>query len=1581
MKIKHGILLFALLAFVPIASTHAQQLSTLHSFSGPDGYVPETGLTQGADGNFYGVTQGGGDYGYGVAFRISPSGTYTVLHSFGQDSTDPQKPFGKLTPGNDGNFYGTTTHGGANDYGTIYKMTPDGTVTVLHSMAFADGVAPTAELHLGTDGSFYGTAPNGGSGSGPVGSGTIFKVNSVGTLTVLHSFTATFSNTNSDGQSPIGGLVEDIDGNLLGTTYGGGQFGLGTVFVITKSGTFTSLYSFGAQSGDGSFPRTGLVPADDGSFYGTCSQGGASNKGTLFKMTTSGTAASTNVQKVHTFSGVSGDGALPLSGLIEGNDGKLYGMTASGGANGNGLIYRLTFDGIFTTLYSFGAQTNDGAAPNDTLFQTSDGALYGTTSGGGTANAGTIFKFGAAVAVPPAHISVIYEGKIRDRVGQGDAALAADGTNDATFTVQLLTGSGSRQVTSLDINRGDGNEWDTVPGNGKWVAGASATFDSGLLNGSDGSVSFSFPEGATIELFAADNGDKFSGHTFTITVGFADGTTAAANVTLPSANALAPTTFTVNESNQPSYPPTGSTVNGLADTVLRFAAKQIGTPAGLIVRVQATTTPNVASSWTNLPTARGGRMSFGQDTNRFILNTTDYPTQQSDPVYFRAISTAQGQDPSVSNVVGPFNLTSNTQHLATRLNFIGGGSASDLYFWTNESAMPDGIAARIQASFTPSIESSWIDIKDEAGNNISGMTRSTGKENPNCFLLLIDKYPTSSGVYFRAIANAPGYVDSLSNVMGPFDIVRDTPPVVEIFPPDKLPGSGDGSAPDRPVYMNAGNSAFGAIAHSDRPVETIQMKVDGKTVQLFVPGKDANNNSLYTANFTVDVGPHVLEVRAFDDLGGTARVGTYTTYIHAVPPGSIGSAKRGARSTNGSTAATGSVFTAVQVGPWDYTGTWRDAAGNEGIPGPNDSVIIPAGVIVDVLSPKEVASLTLHGFLAGLPFPFFDLKVNHSMLVSDGAALTDLHLIINSGATCQLVNKDPVLFAGVVVDNYGTFSAHGSGSMFALASFTNYGWVDFPIPITVPSDAATNPLSVIRVIGANQVAHLGAVAGDISTIVTDAGAGLIGHDGGSLIGHDGGSLVSEHGNGLIGHDGGSLIGHDGGSLIGHDGGSLIGHDGGSLTIAGGLNLISANSGKFKAATTATSVTEETGFTQTGGAFDLSVASISGPVTLNAGVMNGSGVINGDLTNNGGFVAPGQQSPGTIAVTGNFSQAADGTIVIKRGGSMPAQFDQLQVDGTATLAGKLDVKTMNGYTPSASDTFDPLGYSSASGSLSASSNAQVTIAPTGVVASLDPAKPNPTTGQPLNISTRMQVLAGDNALIAGFIVTGPSGSSKKVLIRGLGPSLANFGVPGTINDPLLELHKADGTVVTNDNWQDGDTSEIPNGFSPSDPRESLIVATLSPGNYSAVLKGAHGETGVGIAEVYDLDSASTAQLANISTRGFVNTGDNVMIGGFIVSGTEPTSVLVRAIGPSLTAFGVQGALPATTLELHDSNGAVISNEGWRNTQEADIVATGLQPSNDNEAAILATLVPGSYTAVVRGKDNTTGIGLVEAYNLQ
>ena len=446
-------------------------------------------------------------------------------------------------------------------------------------------------------------------------------------------------------------------------------------------------------------------------------------------------------------------------------------------------------------------------------------------------------------------------------------------------------------------------------------------------------------------------------------------------------------------------------------------------------------------------------------------------------------------------------------------------------------------------------------------------------------------------------------------------------------------------------------------------------------------------------------------------------------------------------------------------------------------------------------------------------------------------------------------------------------------------------------------------------------------------------------------------------------------------------GNIVATGAGNIVATGAGNIVATGGGNFHGSAETSAAAGPTGYIQTAGETNLSAVNLVGPVTLNGGVLSGTGFIQGSLTNNGGYVAPGH-SAGALAVFGDFAQGSNGTIILETGGAKGGQFDSLQISRAANLGGKLDLKLINSYQPNTADTSNPIAYKSMTGAFaSVSSNAQVTVNSNGVLASVNPSVPGPKAGQPLNISTRMNVLAGDNVLIGGFIVTGPSGSTKKVLIRGIGPSLSNFGISGTLTDPLLELHKPDGSVVVNDNWQQGDTSQIPNGFAPSDPRESVIVATLAPGNYTAVLKGAHGETGIGLAEVYDLDSASAAQLANISTRGFVNTGDNVMIGGFIVGGAEPTHILVRAIGPSLAAFGVQGALPATTLELHDANGAVISNEGWRNTQEADIIATTIPPSNDNEAAILATLVPGNYTAIVRGKNNTTGIGLVEAYNLQ
>lgn len=249
---------------------------------------------------------------------------------------------------------------------------------------------------------------------------------------------------------------------------------------------------------------------------------------------------------------------------------------------------------------------------------------------------------------------------------------------------------------------------------------------------------------------------------------------------------------------------------------------------------------------------------------------------------------------------------------------------------------------------------------------------------------------------------------------------------------------------------------------------------------------------------------------------------------------------------------------------------------------------------------------------------------------------------------------------------------------------------------------------------------------------------------------------------------------------------------------------------------------------------------------------------------------------------------------------------------------------------------------------------------------------------LNISTRLQVMTGDNVLIGGFIITGDE--PKDVILRAIGPSLATFGISDALGDPVLELHEPNGSVVTNDNWNDSQQAEIEGtGLQPTDEHESALIATLAPGSYTAIVSGKNGATGVGLVEAYDLGQAANSTLANISTRGFVDTGDNVLIGGLIVGSSA--QVVVRAIGPSLGAVGVMGALPDPILEIHNPDGSILaSNDDWIETQEADIEASGFAPGDDRESAIIVTLPANSYTAIVRGKDSGTGVGLVEVYNV-
>jgi uncharacterized repeat protein (TIGR03803 family) len=356
--------------------------SFLSSFGAqPDGQYPFWGgLVQGTDGNFYGMTSGGGTNNSGTVFKITPAGVETVLWSFGS-GTDGSYPYNEsLTLGADGNFYGTTYAGGANNEGTVFKITPSGTETVLWSFGSgADGIYPTSKLTLGSDGNFYGMTYERGAHN----AGIIFMITPSGTETVLYSFGATAN----DAGYPYGNsLIQASDGSFYGMTAYGGASGSGTVFKYTPGVGETVLWTFGSGS-DGKNPFGALLQASDGNFYATTSSGGASNQGTVLKITPAGTET-----VLYSFLGGSGDGSGPQGTLIQANDGVLYGTTVQGGSNSSGTLFSITMGGAESLLWSFGGG-QDGRHPYGDLVQGSNGNFYGMTSSGGPSNYGVVFEF------------------------------------------------------------------------------------------------------------------------------------------------------------------------------------------------------------------------------------------------------------------------------------------------------------------------------------------------------------------------------------------------------------------------------------------------------------------------------------------------------------------------------------------------------------------------------------------------------------------------------------------------------------------------------------------------------------------------------------------------------------------------------------------------------------------------------------------------------------------------------------------------------------------------------------------------------------------------------------------------------------------------------------------------------------------------------------------------------------------------------------------------------------------------------------------------------------------------------------
>jgi hypothetical protein len=680
----------------------------------------------------------------------------------------------------------------------------------------------------------------------------------------------------------------------------------------------------------------------------------------------------------------------------------------------------------------------------------------------------------------------------------------------------------------------------------------------------------------------------------------------------------------------------------------------------------------------------------------------------------------------------------------------------------------------------------------------------------------------------------------------------------------------------------------------------------------------------------------------------------------------------------------------------------------------------------------------------------------------------------------QIPGNDTTVITGTGLTNNGTVTINdGTGATTAQIRFDASGALDGTGSLLLKGFGNTfniadlNLSNVTVTNGANHLIHgLGTVVGfNSATLINngtingdDVGGGSMQLDlsnntnqnngtieatNGGLLGLYSGTVDQTGGGTILATGNGSTVVLGGSNYAHITGGSLNGTAGGVVSSAAGIldgNI--TNSGAYEIPANGITLLYATTLTNNGTMtvdddtslfrFDLGNTTLGGTgaiVLTNAAtmivnngqtltngethVLTGNGTINigsGSLLTNNGTLAPGTgNSPGQLNIVsagynGALTLSFPSQLSFKIGGTTAVtQYDVLNNadinNGTdlsgMKLNGKLVLNLINGFTPLATDTFtivitpSVLGGNFTNVKSGGRMNTEdgggsfqvdyhvinnVPLSQNVTLSSFGPVLPP---SQGLNISTRADVGTGEDVAIADFIITGTD--PKKVIIRGIGPSLTAYGVQAPLADPTLQLNDSSHTIATNNDWKDTQQTDIQNsGRAPSNDLESAIITTLAPGAYTAILSGNTGGTGIGLVEVYDLDQAANSRLANISTRGFVGTGDNVLIGGTVVGPSNGNSspVLVRAIGPSLASLGVINPLQDPTLELHDANGVLFAfNDNWKDVQQEEIEATAHTPSDDNESAIFLALAPGGWTAIVRGKNGATGVALVEVFNVQ
>jgi uncharacterized repeat protein (TIGR03803 family) len=475
--------------------------TTLHTFDpDTDGNVPYAALLQGADGKFYGLNTTGGRSGNGTIFSITPGGgDFDVLNTFTQ-SDQGYQPEGGLVQASDGNFYGATSEGGANGYGTLYQVIPStGKLKIL--FAFADGnpgANPVGALIQGLDGFLYGTAEFGGADT----YGTVFRADiSTGVTTVLAEIGG-----GADGIEPESDLIQGTDGNFYGTTSQGGANDLGTIFQITPEGAFTVLYTFTGGT-DGGTPERGVIQGTDGAFYGVANAGGIGGAGLIYKLTVTGTTAAFTT--IYAFEPTLGDGTNAIGGLVQASDGNFYGTTSTGGSNGDGTVYRVTPAGGFLTIYDF-TDSGDSGDPISGLTQGIDGRLYGTTAGESDSD-GSIYAIDLGLAAPTPVVTLFTPTSAN--VGN---TIEVDGRHLVGTTAVSFTAAGGKTVAATSFSLASGTYLTAVVPTGA-ITGPISVTANGLTGTSttDLDVTGTTPPvntGVTVNVVASDPVAAFEGN-------------------------------------------------------------------------------------------------------------------------------------------------------------------------------------------------------------------------------------------------------------------------------------------------------------------------------------------------------------------------------------------------------------------------------------------------------------------------------------------------------------------------------------------------------------------------------------------------------------------------------------------------------------------------------------------------------------------------------------------------------------------------------------------------------------------------------------------------------------------------------------------------------------------------------------------------------------------------------------------------------------------------------------------------------------------------------------------------------------